>query len=344
MRRLNNSVKNALYIVLCAPLTLLVALRGDTRDTFNYIEVYRDLTSFPWSPAEFQDEYFMEWGFGILASLSKQLSIPPEGLFFIVSALTFLAISKASKHMGLESWSALPFYLCTFFLTQQFMQIRQGLAVAIAFWAISIIIQRPQSWLRASTLTLLGALFHLVSIVPVVFAIIITRFTPTHRSYKNWCWAAILLGIVIGTCWLASSTGLFELTTRISNYIDDQEFGSARSITDTANLRAMILTLLFIAFRPSSDRPWFKVYIALLGLYIANLGIRIGFIDVAILSGRIGSALGFSEIFLLPLLIKDQVRSTLWRITFTSSYMLLHLFVALLVLVPYLVEDYFRPL
>ena len=225
MRRLNNSVNGVLYLVLCVPLTLLIALRGDTRDTFNYLEVYRSLTSFPWSPTEFQDEYFMEWGFGILASLTKQLAIPPEGLFFIVSALTFLAIAKASKRLGLEPWSALPFYLGTFFLTQQFMQIRQGLAVAIAFWAISIIIQRPQSWLKAVILTLSGALFHLVSIVPIAVAIIITRLTPAHRCYQNWYWAATIVGAIIGACWLVSFTDLFVLTTRISNYIGDENFG-----------------------------------------------------------------------------------------------------------------------
>lgn len=344
VKRLNNSVRNALYLVLCVPLTLLVALRGDTRDTFNYLEVYRGLNSFPWSPAEFQDEYFMEWGFGILSSLTKQLAIPPEGLFFIVSSLTFLAIAKASKRLGLEPWSALPFYLCTFFLTQQFMQIRQGLAVAIAFWTISIIIQRPQSWLQAAILTLSGALFHVVSIIPIAVAIIITRLTPDHRSYKNWYWAATTLGAIIGACWLASSTDIFTLTTRISNYIGDEEFGSARSITEPANLRAIMLTLAFVTLRPSADRPWFKAYMTLLGLYIAHLGIRIGFIDIAILSGRIGSALGFSEIFLLPLLIKDQIKSHRWRILLTTSYMFLHLSISLLIFVPYLIEDYFRPL
>jgi hypothetical protein len=323
---------------------MLVALRGDTRDTSNYLEVYRGLTSFPWSPAEFQNEYFMEWGFGILASLTKQLGIPPEGLFFIVSALTFLAISRASKTFGLDPWSALPFYLSTFFLTQQFMQIRQGLAVAIAFWAISIIIQRPQSWLKSAVLTIVGVLFHVVSIIPILFAIIITRLTPAHRSYKNWSWASTILGTIIVACWLVSSAGLFELTTRISNYIGDQEFGVARSITDTANLRAVTLTLLFIILRPSADRPWFKAYMVLLSMYIANLGIRIGFIDIAILSGRIGSAFGFSEIFLLPLLIKDCFRTTLLRIAFTAGYMLIHFSVALLILVPYLIEDYFKPI
>jgi hypothetical protein len=270
--------------------------------------------------------------------------MPPEGLFFVVSALTFVAIAKASKRLGLEAWSSLPFYLCTFFLTQQFMQIRQGLAVAIAFWAISLIIQRPQSWLKLTILVLAGVLFHVVSIVPIAVAIIFSRLTPILRSYKNWYWAAAILGIIIGACWLVSSSDLFELTTRISNYIGDENYGSERSITDLANLRAIILTLAFITLRPSADRPWFKAYMVLLGLYVANLGFRIGFIDVAILSGRIGSAAGFSEIFLLPLLIKDRINHLQWRIILTTSYMFLHFYIALLALVPFLIEDYVRPL
>jgi hypothetical protein len=82
----------------------------------------------------------------------------------------------------------------------------------------------------------------------------------------------------------------------------------------------------------------------ILGIYIAHLGIRIGFIDIAILSGRIGSALGFSEIFLLPMLIKDQINSRLWRVVLTAGYMLVHLSISLLIFTPYLIEDYFRPL
>lgn len=344
MRKLSRSLKHTLFVGLCFALALLVALRGDTRDTFQYLDVYRNLSQMPWNPIEFQEQYRMEWGFGLLSGLVKLVELPPEVLFFVISTLTFIAIAKASIAFGLNAWSAMPFYLPTFFLTQQFMQIRQGLAVALAFWAIALLIRSQRRWLAAGAVSLTSALFHIVSLVPIFVTLVQPRFTPSQRSYKNWFWASITLALIIVLCRTISSIEIFELTNRVSTYVGDEEYGVARSIFESANLRAIFLTLAFIIFRPQEDQSWFRTYMFLLGMYVIHLGIRIGFIDFAILSGRLSTSIGFAEIFLLAFIFQYRIKQPLLRLTFNVGYMALHFAIALLIQLPFLVKDYFTPI
>lgn len=344
MRKLSKSLKYTLFVGFCFALALLVAMRGNTRDTFVYLEVFRDLSQIPWNPIEFQEQYFMEWGFGLLSGFVKLLALPPEVLFFIISALTFFAIAKASVAFGLNAWSAIPFYLPTFFLTQQLMQIRQGLAVALAFWAIALLIQSNRRWLAAGIVSLSAPLFHVASLVPIVVALAIKRFTPIQRSYKNWLLALITLALIIFLSRAILSFELLKLTDRISVYIYDAEHGATRSIFDLANLRAIFLTLLFIIFRPQQDHLWFRTYMFLLGMYIVHLGIRIGFIDFAILSGRLATTIGFAEIFLLAFMLQFCIKQNIFRLFLIGGYMISHLTVALLIQLPFLIGDYFTPL
>ena len=340
----NRALKTLLLLLFCLAGVIVVALRGDTRDTFNYVEVFRGLDKFPWDPEQFQQEYFMEWGIGALAGLIRALGMPVQALFIAISALTFLAVAKASTRFGLAPWAAMPFYICTFFLSQQFMQIRQGLAVALSFWAIAYIAQGRRNLHNSGALTVSAVLFHMVSAASILTGFIATFLIPRRRSPQNWLWCALCFCVVYATCKAASSLDLLAATERVSAYIGDEEYGAARSIIDPANIRALLLSLTFIAFRPKEDRPWFFSYMVLLGVYIAHLGIRLGFLDFAILSGRLGSALGFAEIFLLPLMINDLTKNTLYRSLITIAYMMVHFAIALHIQLPFLVEDYLRPL
>ena len=341
---MTRSLKYTLFIAVCTALALIVAMRGGTRDTQNYLEVYRSLDEFPWSPVEFQAQHYMEWGYGLLTALVKLAGLPPEVLFFIVSALTFFAVAKASKAFGLEVWSAMPFYLSTFFLPQQFMQIRQGLAVPLAFWAIALLIRSSRSWLLAGAVALTSALFHIVALLSFVVTLVGLRFTPRQRSSTNWFWTLVIFTFTVAVCRVVSSTDTFELTDRIGVYVNSEEYAATRSVFELANIRAILMTLAFIMFRPRDDSSHFHSYMVLLGLYIVHLGIRIGLIDFAIMSGRLGSSLAFAEIFLLPLIFLDRVRQPLWRFTLVGSYMVLHLTISLLNQLPFLIDDYFSPI
>jgi len=332
------------FIGICSIFAFIVAMRGGTRDTSQYLDTYRSLNGVPLSPSDFQEQYKMEWGYGLLAGFVKLMNLPHEFLFFVISGLTFLAIAKASIAFGLNAWSAVPYYIPTFFLTQQLMQIRQGLGVALAFWGIAILVRHQNKWIQIGLAGLSATLFHVVSVIPFSIGLILSHFTPAQRSKKNWIWAFIIFALIVGLCRAISITDLFQFINRINAYINDTDNNGTRSILDLANLRAAIMTMLFIAVRPRSDKHWFNAYMVLLGLYIAHIAARIGFIDFSILSGRIGSSMGFAEIFLLPFALRGLGKQLTLKYVLATMYILIHLYVALKIQLPFLINDYFSPL
>lgn len=343
MKMIVKNKKTKLCALFLFFLAGVVALRGDTRDTSNYVEMYIKLQDFPWSPAAFFDAFYMEWGIGVLASLIKNLNFPVEIFFLIVSLLTFTAIVKASVAFGLSGWGALPFYLPTFFLAHQLMQIRQGFAIAFAFWCASIIFRRKSLNPLAIILAIVAILFHSVSIVPIFFALLFNYLYRAGKKYFNdSIWFLLILVVVVAACYVATESNIVLSMDRVSVYMDNDEQVYSRSISDPANLRAVFLSIVFFLFRPSVTSVWHRNYMLLLGLYIAHLGIRIGFIDFAILSGRIGSSLGFAEIFLFPMMLKDKISNSLTRNLIILIFMVSHFIISLNILVPFLIEDYFR--
>lgn len=332
-----------IFLMFLCFLAAVVALRGDTRDTSNYVEMYLNLHSFPWSPAAFFETYYMEWGIGVLASVVNNLGLPVEIFFFIISLLTFAAIAKASVEFGLSGWSALPFYLSTFFLVHQLMQIRQGLAIAFAFLFASIIFGRKSLNSLAIISAIVAITFHSVSIVPIFFALSLNYLYIYCKKYFNdFIWFASILAIVVFACYAAIQADVALTMDRVSIYMDNDEQVYSRSLSDPANLRAIILSIILFLFRPSIASGWHRNYMLLLGLYVAHLGIRIGFIDLAILSGRIGASLGFAEIFLLPMMLKENIRNSLNRNLIILIFMVLHFIISVYILVPFLIDDYFR--
>ena len=286
----------------------------------------------------------MDWGFGLLAGLVKIVELPPTFLMFIISAFSFLAISKASQNFGLTTWSPIPFYTSTFFITHQFMQIRQGLSIAIIFLGISYLISSKKKRFRIIVTSMVGWSFHLVSIIPLIFSVVLKRTLPRSHGFNNMYWVISILVITIGLCRAISSFELFLLIDRMQAYVDNTEYNSARSILDIANLRAIVFAFAFYLLRPNDKDPSFSAYMLLLGIFIVGLGVRLGFLDFAILSGRVGSAFGFSEIFLLPFVINNTINNNLKRYSLIFLYFSIHLSATFFLKVPFLFEDYFEPI
>ena len=129
----------------------------------NYVAMYNSLNEFPWSPIKFFTRYYMEWGIGIIAFPLNMISMPVEVFFILVSLLTFIVIINGSRLLNLSALNVLPFYLPTFFLFHQLMQIHQGLSVALAYWVIAIIGSRRVVNFKVILLTFIAWSFHVGS-------------------------------------------------------------------------------------------------------------------------------------------------------------------------------------
>lgn len=317
-------------------------MRGDTRDTAVYIEVFLSTKAFPFDPIEYYRTTGIEWAFGIVSWLFNSVGLNPVALFFLVSLLTFLFIEKTSRLLGLRLVEVLPYYLGSFYLLQQLMTIRQGLGVAFATSAtVASLLQRSRVR-RVLACAFLAATLHLVSIVPIFVGRMLQEILPEPKRFRVAMWAASIVVLTTVAARLVTSLDVFAALDRLAEYAADAELGAQRSLFEPANVRAaLVLGMALIA--PASLLN-LRTYLLLVGIYAAHLGLRLGFYDFAILSGRLAISLGFVEIFLLPLLVRATIKSQWQRWLIGLSYLIAHAFATLTIQAPYLIDDYFTPI
>ncbi len=330
---------------LALPLVLMVATRGDTRDTSHYIEVFYQTVEFPSNPFIYYAENGLEWGFGLISWIFLQLGLGPTSLFVVVSAATFFFLNGTARRLGLGFYEVMPYYLGSFFLSQQLMQMRQGLGVAFAFWVIVRIASGSGQFWRSAFSATAASLVHLVSLAPLLASIMLGATLPPPRRWRVALWA---LSLIVGTALLAraaSSLALFDALERLSSYAMDDEYGSARELFAPANLRAvLLLVLLLLACAAKQSLMRSRVFLILMGLYAIHIGIRLGFLDFQILSGRLSTAVGFGEVFLLPLAVVACVQMRAIRVCIGIAFFVLHAVATLTLQTPFLIDDYFTPL
>lgn len=322
---------------------LLVALRGDTRDTDKYVEVFLQTTQFPWDPMAFYSAMGMEWGFGIASWALNCLGLGPRSLFFLISLGTFYFLNKAAQCAKLTLIEVAPYYLGNFFLLQQLMQIRQGLAMTFALYVLVLFAGRGSSPWRSPVKLLVSACIHLTSVLPILSAGLLSHWMPRA---KRWCvaiWAGLIVVIAAVIARAFMNFELIEDLGRLSVYASDAEYSDTRDLFDVANVRALAVLLLLI-FGANTALLRSKVFVLMLGLYAAHFGIRIGFFDFLILSGRLSTALSFVEVLLLPLLMRERITSQSMRLIFGLGYFAAHATATLVAQAPFLINDYRAPL
>lgn len=339
-RRAHCSAASALTLAL--PLATLVAIRGDTRDTSVYIEVFQGTRAFPLDPIEYYRDTLIEWAFGIVSWLFNAIGLGPTALFFLISLLTFIFIDRTARQVGLRLIDVLPYYLGSFYLLQQFMTIRQGLGVAFATSVVvANVVHGSRAW-RVLGGTFVATTLHLVSIIPILVGRVLQEALPAPRRARVVLWVMLVVVLSAMSARLVISLDVFAAMDRLALYASDAELGSERSLFEPANIRAALILGAVLSSPAALLRS--RAYLLLAGMYAAHLGLRLGFYDFAILSGRLASSLGFVEIFILPWLIRVAVRTDWLRWLLGLSYLALHAFATLTLQAPYLIDDYFTPL
>ena len=329
--------------LLYAPIAVLVAVRGDTRDTSTYIDIFEQSTDFPWDPVARYADSGMEWAFGLASWLLNALGVGPTGLFFVVSLATFYFINKAASHVGLSLLEVLPYYMGSFFLLQQLMQIRQGVGAAFVLSVVTLMARAPRPLWRFGLDSLLAVMLHVTSFLPLIVARLLRQWMPSPTRFRLLLWAVALIAATALAARFFMSFDVIASLGRLSIYAAEDEYNSERGLLASANLRAGLLLFLFLFAAPTSLLRS-RVYVLLLGLYAVHLGIRLGFFDFLILSARLSTALGVVEILLLPMLVKASVRSAPLRAALALGYLVVHLAATLTIQAPYLIDDYFTPL
>lgn len=328
-----------LTLLCLLPLCFIVAFRGDTPDTSNYIEAFNVSQALQINPLSYYENVGMEWTFGLASWLLHTFSLPVSTLFFTYSFFTFYFISIAAARLDLTPAEVIPYYLGNYFILQQLMQIRQGLVMAIAFAMLPLFIGRKRTlWTPAGLLT--SILVHSSGALTVIATTTIGLLIPKPQKRNVIVWCIQLIAITFICARLIMSLDILSTLGRLSEYTLDGQYNVDRGFFASANIRAtLLLTVMLLTLRQPLLQS--RLYITMLGMYAVHLGIRFGFYDFLILSGRLSTTLGFSEIFIIPLLVRTHFRSNFTRTLIAVIYFLLHAFATLQTQVPTLIDDYF---
>lgn len=333
--------KNTLLIFcLCCILALVPALKGDTRDTAIYISVFQDITYFPYDLVAFYTQYQMDWGYGLLAWFIGAWGLGYKTLFFGISLLTFMSLWHASKNFEINFFDVLPFYLSSFFLLQQLMQIRQGLAMALAYLAFSYV-TADANHRKFYVFGIPSLLMH-ISSLPLLAVSYLSIYLKKISKKK---WTFILITLLITSVMLffikyIYESDLFLEIEKLKNFKTDDEYGYDRGVFALANIRALfILILITLTAKPTLF--FLKTFRGLYLLLMIGVIFRIIFSDFAIISGRIGVTFSFAEVFIIPLYLNHQIKSRILRSCIAMVYFIAQGYVTLVYQAPYLIDDYF---
>ncbi len=334
------------FLLLSVPLALIVGNRGDTNDTFTYYSIFKNinyyiLTNF----SDFYLETGVELGWGLYSKFISFFSNSAVVLFSVFSLLTFYFIYKTCDIIKLKFIYVMCFYLPTsFFLMQQFMQIRQGFAVPVAVYASFLYLNNRK--FISILFFILAFLFHQTIIVYILFFLaflfVYEKIFKQVKilNFKIYMLSVLLLGIIFARIIVMPlALSFFD---RLQAY-SSTGYSESVSLVGLANIK-FYLEFIFILFFMHKKDLNDKFLILMIFVFTIGLAIRIAFFDFAILSGRLSNVFLFIEIFLMPYFIYKRFSKIVLLTTLVLYFLIIGFISWNFQVAEYLADSYFYPL
>lgn len=337
------SKEHVLFLSLSIVFSLIVGFRGATNDTQTYFNIFKNIDNYDLlDPMLFYYETGMEIGYGWYSYIMSFFTDSSIALFGLFSFLCFFCIYKICKMMRVSYISVFLLYISSsYFFLQHFMQMRQGLAIPLAIFSITLFIYKKRLWSlfvlliafslhqTAIAIWILGMSFH--------FA-----FDNKKLELRKFRW--IVLFIVLFFILLSKFILIDVLNSfsgRVAVYAGTEQYGESVDLLRMPNIKAFIVFLLLLFFT-TNKMIKNKMYLVLFLLFSVSVSFRIGFSDMAILSGRFSTAFSHSEIFLLPFIfnrIYGVARYFIFALYIIVQSVSVYVFQA-----PYIFDSYSMPL
>lgn len=344
---MNLRIKKETLVFLAISLVaaLIVGMRGNTNDTQDYYDVFKHISTLPiGNPLEFYVETGMEIGFGWFAYIVNLFTSSSVIMFTLFSFLNFFFIYKTTRLLEINyTYSAFLYLSSAYFFMQQFMQMRQGLAVSIVIFTL---IWAMKSGFKLWQVVLLLVAFSLHQTAAIliafcgIFYLLRNTFLFNYKMHKITNWTVFFVFIFFFKYVLLGL--LINLSSRLQSYADSNTYNEAISLFSLPNIRTFLILMVLTYFSSVNlnKNVYFRLFIFLM---FTALAIRVGFADFAIMSGRLSTAFSYVEIFALPMLLLDRFNIRA-QITFILIVCLLQIIITLGFQAPYLYEMYFEPL
>lgn len=254
-----------------AALICFAGLRYEVgTDYVTYVSIFNSLSLTDWW-AEL-GESPQELGFTALMLATKAATGTPKTVFWIAAILTVLptyAILK--RYSAYPAFSVALFVLLTY--VTSFNVVRQGVAVALMFWAWSFL-GRKTKWFVVLTVT--AAAMH----ISAVFAAL--AFMIAYKWRFNWRSAGIIAAVAVAVTVLAEATSVVSsflefFNPRYGAYLQSDETGLGAYLM----IAAFVVLLLYAVLVGSAGSPMtdedqqFAVYL-LIGIAFMVAGTQAG--------------------------------------------------------------------
>lgn len=339
--------RNFIYFLISSlVLSFIVGNRGDTNDTQIYYDIFKKIDFYNiWDYYGFYSDTGVEVGWGIYCKIISFFSNSSLILFSLFSFFTFYFIYCNTKNLNLRFYTVMMFYLPTgFFLMQQFMQIRQGLAIPIVILASLLFLDGRRK--LALILFFISILFHQIAfsfIIVFLFFIIVNKKIDIGFNKKKFLLFNILillLGVLIARkILLPLASGVFD---RLISY-STSEYAEQVGFFSISNIKYYLEFVLLLCFTKNKLLQN-KKYIFLFFCFTIGLTLRIAFYDFAILSGRLSNVFLLVEIFILPMLLNSVFKRKIVLIISIIYFILIFYVTWVFQASQFIEKSYFIPL
>ncbi len=295
----NNPGNSKLFFVLIGiTIFVVAAFRGDIdRDHQNYINIYGYILN--------GQNYLIEPMFYIFTFISNSLINSYQLLFVFFAVLGVGAKLYTINKLSYLPLASLLVYFSNYYFLHEMTQIRVGVAVAICFLSIPVLLNKK--YMTFCIYIGVATLFHYSSILFLVL-ILIPKSALSIKEIMIY-----LLILLLGYVLYQANIGFAKIFSYIPIDVVRQKFLSYSEKTDANLVTSVnvfsvfqlikIFSVCFITYHFYKNKPT-PVESVLLRLYIFSIISWVILFDIPAFAIRISEFFGFSEVFILPYILR----------------------------------------
>lgn len=303
----NSRYKKIRYWIGYMIVMLLAGLRYETGgDWTSYTEIFNSME--PIDQILAGNGYYYSWsgmeiGYKLLNSVVKFVVDNVQLLFFVVALIISTILFRTIPvYSPLPQLSVLVYFGVLFFALDMIV-IRQGMAVAIIFYAYRYIIERKFWYLFG--FAVLASLFHLSALI------IIPLYFILNRTYSNTLLVSFFLVfnliLILQIRWMSPmlQAGLSliinpTLAVKLSNYLTNEVYAVGRGLTFGFLVNIITFIVLILNRKRLSQYKYFNLFF---NIFIAYLFVYSCMSELVEIGNRLKYYFMISFVVLLPMLV-----------------------------------------
>ncbi len=277
-------------------------------------------------------EYNVEYGFIIYNNIIKLISQDSVSLyFFITTFLSLFLFYKSAISLSINPFESLVILAGTYFPLLYLIQIRQGLAIALAIFAVCIF-HKDKKIFKFTILSFIALSIHISVFMFIIFGFLFLLLKNLLGNILG-CLFLFIISIILSEfiLYFFRNFGFEKFEYYVYNY---DESSDLLSLTYVKYYFLLVFSIIISRF---NDRNNLKF---LLYFLILTVGFKIGLSEISVLAGRFMSIFSIMEIFIIPVLMRNLNISFFSRFMVILSYAIFSSYYLLFIKYTHIIELY----